>query len=261
MVDYEANAPHSVKQRVADARVRWAGPVVAVLARLAFAATVQLVLASVLAATGAAQPVNAAAGWWMVYGTIVDVGALALLAWLIRREGIGVRSLLGPAAPRIPRDLLIGLGLALALIPAIAVSALITRLVYGDALPPQIAVVDLPLPAAIYSVLVWPLGWAVVEQLTYLGYALPRLEALTGRSWLAATLVAGFWAVQHAALPLLLTGDGALDWTFLIYRIVSSLPVTAAVTLLYFVVRRRLLPLMTAHWLSNTAAAASASVS
>ncbi len=46
-----------------------------------------------------------------------------------------------------------------------------------------------------------------MEELTYRGYSLPRLEALTGRSWLALLIMTLGFMLQHVALPL-------VDWRY-----------------------------------------------
>jgi membrane protease YdiL (CAAX protease family) len=60
-------------------------------------------------------------------------------------------------------------------------------LLYRSA-PAPMPVGPVPLLGALYSLLIWPAIWAVAEELTYLGYALPRLEALTGHTWIALLL-------------------------------------------------------------------------
>jgi hypothetical protein len=60
---------------------------------------VQLLVAGLLVLVGAAaagQALNEAAGWWMVYGALVDLGTLGVIGWLLRREGGSYRRLLGP---------------------------------------------------------------------------------------------------------------------------------------------------------------------
>jgi membrane protease YdiL (CAAX protease family) len=103
--------------------------------------------------------------------------------------------------------------------------------------------------ASAYSVLVWPVLWAAAEEATYLGYTLPRLEALTGSTPASVALVSAVWALQHEALPLL------PDGRYLVYRPLTALPVTFTTTLLYLLRGRRLPPLMVAHWASDAASA------
>jgi membrane protease YdiL (CAAX protease family) len=98
-------------------------------------------------------------------------------------------------------------------------------------------------------VLVWPVIWAAGEEATYVGYTLPRLEALTGSTAVSGALVSAVWALQHESLPLL------PDGRYLVYRPLSALPVTLTTTLLYLLRGRRLLPLMVAHWAADASSA------
>jgi membrane protease YdiL (CAAX protease family) len=121
-----------------------------------------------------------------------------------------------------------------------------TALIYGDA-PPPVPIGPLPLWGALYSLLVWPVLWALAEQLTYTGYALPRLEALSGRAWLAVRIVVFGWSVQHCAMPLL------PEWRFILWRAVTALPIALVCSLIYLRTRR-VLPLIVAHWAADTTA-------
>ena len=103
----------------------------------------------------------------------------------------------------------------------------------------------LPAWATAHSVLVRPAVWAFAEETTYLGYALPRLEARTGRTSPCVGVVALAWALQHLALPFL------ADRRYLAARVLSALPVTAATTAQYVVTGRRLPPMLVAHWLAD----------
>ena len=71
--------------------------------------------------------------------------------------------------------------------------------------------------------LVWPALWAPAEELTYLGYALPRLEAWIGRGP-AAAVVSLVWAAQHLALPFI------PDGRYLLSRMLTALTVTGSMT-------------------------------
>lgn len=95
-----------------------------------------------------------------MYGTLIDAGCLALLWQLTRREGIRLFDLVGFDRTRLARDALLGV----ALVPACLVFILggvyaAGWLVYGSLTPPYFSG-PLPLPAALYGVLVFsvPLG-------------------------------------------------------------------------------------------------------
>jgi hypothetical protein len=228
------------------------GAVVVVGTRVGLWLGVQLGLAGLLVLVGAAatgQALNEAAGWWLVYAALVDLGTLGVLGWLLRRDHRSYRGLLGP--PTTAWQVGLGaVGVLAASVPAVAFSAELTSAVYGDALAPMFAVVDLPPWASVVGVLVVPLLAELAEPVAYLGVVLPRLEARLGRSWLAATIVVALWAGEHALYPLLTSGDG-LDLGFAAYRVGSVLPYLAAWTALYYALGRRLLPVMAARWVFN----------
>ena len=193
------------------------GAALLVATRVALWLGVQLGLAGLLVLGGAAatggQALNEAAGWWMVYGALVDLGTLGVILWLLRRDGGSYRGLLGP--PTAAWQVALGaLGVLAASVPAVVFSGELTSALYGDdATPPMFAVVDLPPLASVVSVLVVPLLTELAEPVAYLGVVLPRLEARLGRSWLAATIVVVVWAAEHACFPLLTSGGG-LDLEF-----------------------------------------------
>jgi hypothetical protein len=196
-----------------------------------------------------------AAGWWMVYGALVDLGTLGVIVWLLRREGGSYRRLLGP--PTTAWQVALGAaGVLAASVPAVVFSGELTSAIYSQATAPMFAVVDLPPWASVVSVLVVPLLAELAEPVAYLGVVLPRLERRLGRPWLAATIVVALWAAEHAFYPLLTSPGGGLDWGFAAYRVGSVLPFLAAWTAAYYALGRRLLPVMAARWVFNAGTAA-----
>jgi len=235
------------------------GAVVVVGARVGLWLGVQLGLAGLLILTGVAdtagQALDEAAGWWMVYGALVDLGTLGVIIWLLGRDGRSYRGLLGP--PTTAWQLALGAaGVLAATVPAVVFSGELTSAIYGqDAIAPMFAVVDLPPWASVLSVLVVPLVAELAEPVAYLGVVLPRLERRLGRSWLAAAIVVALWAAEHALYPLLTSPGGGLDWGFAAYRVGSVLPFLAAWTAAWYALGRRLLPIMAARWVLNAGTA------
>jgi Type II CAAX prenyl endopeptidase Rce1-like len=235
------------------------GAVLVVATRIGLWLGVQLGLAGLLlmagkAATGG-QALDEAAGWWMVYAALVELGTLGVILWLLRRDHRAYRRLLGP--PTTAWQVALGaLGVLAASVPAVVFSGELTSALYGNgAIAPMFAVVDLPPWASVVSVLVVPLLAELAEPVAYLGVVLPRLEQRLGRSWLAATIVVAVWAGEHALYPLLTSSGGGLDWGFAAYRVASVLPFLAAWTALYYALGRRLLPVMAARWVFNAGTA------
>jgi hypothetical protein len=235
------------------------GAVLVVATRIGLWLGVQLLVAGLLLVAGQAatggEALNEAAGWWMVYGALVDLGTLGVIFWLLRRDGGSYRSLLGP--PTTAWQVALGaLGVLAASVPAVVFSGELTSARYGqDAIPPMFAVVEVPPLASVVGVLVVPLLAELAEPVAYLGVVLPRLERRLGRAWLAATIVVALWAGEHACYPLLTSGGG-LDLEFAAYRVGTVLPFLAIWTALYYALGRRLLPIMAARWVLNGGTAA-----
>jgi hypothetical protein len=105
----------------------------------------------------------------------------------------------------------------------------------------------LPVWAMVYSVTLWWLISSPTEEATYQAYVLPRLEVLTGRTWIAVAIV-GFWATaQHCAFGFI------PDWRFLACRFLAFLPGCLVIIGIYLRTRR-LMPLIFAHWPMDIAA-------
>jgi hypothetical protein len=244
----DGDAARRLPQHVRRPETQITWPILLCFARLILAFLAQGLTAALFAVQGAPHPWAAAAPYWTVYGTLIDLGCLLVIARLVRREGQSLADLLHWDRKRFGRDLLAGLviGLGMMLV-GVAGGVGATIALYGSSAAPA-AMGGLPLGAALYSVLVWPVLWGLAEQLTYQGYALPRLLSATGQTWPAITLVAFGWALQHVALPL------QPDATFMLWRFVTSLPVALA-SLLLFLRTRRLFPFVVAHWFADGVAA------
>ena len=64
----------------------------------------------------------------------------------------------------------------------------------------------MPVWAIVYSLSLWWIIWSPTEEATYQAFALPRMRALTGRTWLAFVVVGFVWAFQHSLLPFVWIG-------------------------------------------------------
>jgi membrane protease YdiL (CAAX protease family) len=226
----------------------WHGPVLMLAARSAFAVMAQALVAVIFALRSSPSPWHDAEPWMPVYGTLIDLGCLTLLWQLTRREGIGLGDLIGFDRSQLGRDLLLGLalipvGLALILGGVYATG----WLVYGTLAPPYLFG-QLPLPAALYGVFVFPFIWGLTEQMTYNGYLAPRFRVLCRSTSLSVALVSIAWSFQHAVMPL------TFDPKFMAVRALSPLPFSVFQTLLYLRLRR-LIPFAIAHALMDGASA------
>ena len=240
------NAYEALLRRLEAGTLTWGGPALMLFARTVCAIGAQALVASIFALRSSSSPWLDAGPWLPVYGTLIDAGCLALLWRLARREGIGLFHLVGFERTRLARDALLGL----ALIPVSLVFILggifaAGWLLFGTLSPPYLFG-PLPLPAALYGVLVWPFIWGLTEQMTYNGYLAPRFQVLCGSTSLAVVIVAFAWSLQHVFMPL------TFDAKFMAFRLLSSVPNTVFQTLLYLRFRR-LFPFAIAHALMDGA--------
>jgi len=242
----DPNSQEALLRQREAATLTWRGPALMLLARAVFGVGAQAVVAAIFALRASLTPWHDAEPWLPVYGTLIDAGCLALLWRLTRREGIGLFDLVGFERTRLVRDVLLGF----ALIPVSLVFILggtyaAGWLLYGTPSQPYFFG-TLPLPAAVYGVLVWPFIWGLTEQMTYNGYLLPRFQVLCRSTSVAIAVVAFAWSLQHVVMPL------TFDAKFMAFRLLSSVPFSVFLTLLYLRLRR-LVPLAIAHALLDGA--------
>jgi hypothetical protein len=250
---HDRNSKAEIEKRVASGQIGWTGPVTLVLARTFLLLLMQAMLAGVYAFRHHPSPWQAAAPWWSVFGTAVDIGCLSLIAWFKRAEGIGFHDLIGTFQLRRGHDIVGGLGYYLLIFPCFLGGSIISSLLVYGSIGPHIPAGQLhdralPLWAVIYTLSAWWMIWSPTEEMTYQAYVLPRLEALSGRTWLPVVIVGFWWALQHSALP------SILDWRYIVWRFGAFLP-GVLVTMLIYRRNRRLPPLIIAHWPMDIAAA------
>lgn len=240
------NSLPDLRVRLASGKLSWLGPSVVLVSRTAFMVLAQGLVAIVFLLRGTAHPWLAAGPWWTVYGTLVDVGCLSLLWRFTHLEGISLRDLIGRIRLRYGRDLFSGFGVFFLVFPFFVVGGLLScRLIYGayqvNAFPGILSGRVLPLWAVIYSHSLWWIIWSPTEEMTYAGYLLPRIQALSKRTWVAVLLVGFVWAIQHSFLPFL------PEWRNFVWRFLAFVPGVAMMSFIYLRMRR-LGPLIIAHW-------------
>ncbi len=239
------NSRENIARRFKDHNILWIFPALIVLARPVFALLSQGITVIIFNLLNDPTPYITSRAWWTVYGTWVDIGCLIILALLVRREGIRLFDLISFDRDKWKKDLLLGLGLFIIVFPLSILigSNLASILVYGSFkpdLPPGSYFRELPLWAVLYSRLIWWVIWSPTEELTYNGYALPRLIGSFKKTWPAVMWVGFGWAVQHSFLPY-------INWRHAIWLFIMFLPLSIVMQLLYLHYKR-LFPLIVMHW-------------
>jgi uncharacterized protein len=244
------NLQDEVNQRARLRQITWLKAMTVVSGRSILAIAAQAAVACVFVLKHNPSPWQAAAPWWSVYATLIDVGCLALMARFTQAEGVRLRDLIGKV--RWTRDPFVGILCFLAIFPFFwAAAPLSSWLVWGAKhpymYPGLLTERVLPLWAMVYSLSIWWMIWSATEEMTYQAYALPRLQALSGRAWISVLVVSFWWTLQHSFLPLI------LDWHYVVWRFLAFLPGVVVMTLIYHRTRR-LLPLIFAHCLMDFSA-------
>jgi hypothetical protein len=124
------------------------------------------------------------------------------------------------------------------------------KIFYGTGVNPSGFVLHahaLPLWATLYSLTFFWIINSVVEESTYQGYVLPRLQALTGHFWIAFAAVTFWWTVQHCVIGFVpdVRSNAA--------RFVAFFPGVVIIVLIY--ARTRCLSaLIVGHWIIDLSA-------
>jgi hypothetical protein len=235
-----ANSEAALVRRRDEGTLTWRGPALMLCARSACAVAAQAVVAAIFAVRSSSTPWRDAEPWLPVYGTLIDAGCLALLWRLTRREGIRLFELLHFDRARLRADVLLGLALIPVGLVLILAGVYATGwLLYGTLTPPYLFG-RLPLPAAVYGVLVFPVIWGFTEQMTYNGYLVSRFQVLCRSTSLAAVIVGLVWSFQHALMPL------TFDPDYMVFRLLPPIPFSMFEVLLYLRIRR-VIPFVVAH--------------
>lgn len=209
-----ANGPECIGERVRTGAVGWAAPLLMAFVRLPLIVVGIGVAYLYFLLGGHAEPFLLSLTTPTFLMLFVNLISLALLARLTRREGIGLRDLIGVDRARLGRD--VGLGLLWLVVlnvpfmaAVVLTTVVLTRPADAQALGEGFAQVFAGRAEAAFSAVELPLWWAVltaasfsllnpvVEEMHYRGYVQPRLTALSGRSWLGIGVMAVGFAAQH----------------------------------------------------------------
>jgi membrane protease YdiL (CAAX protease family) len=248
----QSNSPSEIRVRLGQRRISWIGPLLLLPTRTVLWMTAQSLVALFFVIQNKPHPWRQACYWWSVCFTLADVVCIFAMRFLLRREGLRLGDLLGPIRLRYGHDLFLGIGYFLLFSPGFFIGGFLAqRIFYGPAgVSPSGFILHahaLPLWATVYSLTVFWIINSVVEEMTYQGYILPRLEALTGRTWIAFAAVAFWFTAQHCVLGFV------PDVRSNLCRFFGFLPGVVIVIAIY-VRTRRLAPIIVGHWIIDLSA-------
>jgi hypothetical protein len=220
---YDAGLPNSresIAERIAAGRVSRTWPWAMALVRSVLFVALQSLVALLVGLVGSRDAWADSVRWWPLTATFANVANLALLSWLANGEGIRLRDLYHLDRGSWKRDTRLFVGAFVVLVPlTILPSSLLSLGLWGSVDTPTATMFQaLPLWAAVPLLVLFPVSVALSELPTYFGYAMPRLQALTGRRTSMLLLLAGALALQHVVLPLV------LDWRFVAWRLLMYAP-------------------------------------
>jgi len=194
---------------------------------------------------------RAAGGYWVISAALTN---LVVIFWLIRqlkKEGLRYFEVFRFYPGEVKKDLLVLLGVLLISGPvAFLPNTEGAKLIFGSAqIATEMLITPIPVWAAWIGLILFPITIAFAEIPLYFGYIKPRIQAITGKAWLAIALTVLFLALQHITLPLI------LDGRFLLWRLIMFLPFALLLGLvLHF--RPRLMPyIMIIHAIMDFATA------
>jgi hypothetical protein len=183
------------------------------------------------------QSLGQASKWWSIICTFCNIITIALLMVICKSEGTTYKKLIGyqKGGGNSKYTLLI---VVLMLLLGMGGMYGFGFMIYGYV--PVTMVQPIPIWLAIINVILLPLTIVFAELPLYFGYALNRIEKLTGNKIIAIVYPMFFYALQHSFIPLL------YDWKHILFRFLSFLPLMLVLGIVYYK-KRRLGPLMIGH--------------
>lgn len=183
------------------------------------------------------QTLEQASRWWSIVCTVCNIITIVLLIVICKSEGSSYKNLIGyqRGQGNVKYTLLI---VGLMLLLGISGMYGFGFVIYGYV--PVTMVQPIPVWLASINLVLLPLTIVFSELPLYFGYALNRIEKVTGNKILSIAYPMFFYALQHSFIPLI------FDWKHILFRFLSFLPLMFVLGIIYYK-KRKLLPLMIGH--------------
>ncbi|QAA32364.1 type II CAAX prenyl endopeptidase Rce1 family protein [Clostridium manihotivorum] len=195
------------------------------------------IIVGLLFAIATNQTLEQASQWWSVICTICNIITIVVLMAVCRSEGTTYKKLIFNKGRQgnLKHTLLIVVAM---LILGLGGMYGFAFMIYGYV--PVTMIHPLPVWFSIINVILLPLTVVFAELPLYLGYALNRIEKITGNKILAVVYTVFFYGLQHSFIPLL------YDYKHILFRFLSFLPLILVLVIIYYK-NRKLQPLMIGH--------------
>ena len=199
--------------------------------------SVLFVIVGVLFALLTNQSLQQASRWWSIICTVCNIITIALLMVICKSEGITYKNLIGyqKGQGNLKYTLLI---VMVMLLLGMGGMYGFGFMIYGYV--PVTMMQPIPIWLAVINAILLPLTIVFSELPLYFGYALNRIEKVTGNKIIAIAYPMFFYALQHSFIPLL------YDWKHILFRFLSFLPLMLVLGIIYYK-KRKLEPLMIGH--------------
>ena len=158
--------------------------------------------------------------YWLLTATLTNLVTIALLYYLLRREGGNYLRIFRINRTELKRDLKILLGIILICGPVVfAPGYFLSKMIWNDPVIPAKMMFGPIEPWLVYVLLAaFPITIALAELALYFNYLMPRLKLLFGSKWIAILVPVFFLSIQHCTLPFI------PDISFIVYRALVFLP-------------------------------------
>ncbi len=243
-MDISWNSVEEIQKKARSGVIQWPWPILMLFSRTFLFYGLGFLILLVLGFAKVDQPALEVTRWWTYQVMGANLLCFFILRWRTSKEAMKFSDLIGLEKGSLKKDILLILTL---LIPSGAIGYLGVYLagiwLYGNT-PPAFMFQSLPIWAAVFSVIFFPLSNALIETTTYFGYSFQRIAGLSHNQWLAWVLAATFLALQHIAIPLY------LDLKYILWRFLSFLPFAFFAGYIYLRIRR-LRPIMVLHYLAD----------
>ena len=206
-----------------------------------------LLTALIFKLSGSDNPLLDASPWWPVYGLLANYLSFIVLRRQLIAEKSNWMSLINYQRNKLRADLLNGLQFILvSIVLAVASSIAFGFLLYGR-YPNELMLPfhGIPLSVQVASFIIFPIVNSTLEEMTFNGYAYPRLEAGTNNKWVAILILLFFFTIQHVFITF------KPDLRYMVWRLLSFVPLLLCWILIY-IRMRRLTTLIPVHWFMDT---------